>query len=255
MTVPTPEELSIGMAIHPLCGTQSLVFEKRTQATRTEPSKRLPDMGFCKECQTWFEAPDVQPKLATCATCDQPMTRVGHSYRKEAAMSGMCAHCQDAYFGKTAGDFDVDRPCFCNHQGICGAADCGIDRRPRCGTCNHVLGPGDMCLDDEGHAVDCDCEDDGRGKRMFSAVEEFPVAEEVVEDVVTEPRLPDWIENSKTAQDSYRDLGDDDPDTRNPIDNPTCKGCGAWLSPVIKAMDNVPYCTKCIKDGVPTTTR
>lgn len=30
----------------------------------------------------------------------------------------------------------------------------------------------------------------------------------------------------------------------------TCKGCGAWLSPVTKAMDDIPYCTDCIRDGV-----
>jgi hypothetical protein len=34
-----------------------------------------------------------------------------------------------------------------------------------------------------------------------------------------------------------------------------CQGCGRWLSPVIKVMDDVPYCTDCIKNGKSSSKR
>lgn len=304
MTVPTPEELSIGMAIHPLCGTQSLVFEKRTQATRTEPSKRLPDMGFCKQCQTWFEAPEVQPKLA-CTMCEHPVQNLrDDASRKEASISGLCQGCQDAYFGKEkTAKYDPDYERDTNYWETVPEED----DDPACKTCalwksehDDAFGPNapthpayeGMKEEFGDHKFEPETEEEPRpsGKPMYifngkggeGYANMCPKCGNMgVKIDENDAPYCEWCsfkappgtegyhatmgpvrreKQSKIAHpgDHEHELADRqcmypgcsyrDDSERN---DATCKGCGAWLSPVTKAMDDVPYCTQCIKDGVP----
>ena len=71
-----------------------------------------------------------------------------------------------------------------------------------------------------------------------------PMQDHAQWNVTMQPGKTAQYDNGRTGDDT-RSLGKGD----NVYEDDECQGCGKWLSPVTKAMDSIPYCTNCIRDG------
>ena len=95
-------------------------------------------------------------------------------------------------------------------------------------------------LDLSGRCTDSDCSNYGR---MMGLDDEQPIR--------TAQRVPFNNEQgyTYTDDDEGREQEFLDSQYQGPFEDDECKGCGKWLSPVTKAMDDIPYCTDCIRSG------